>query len=350
MKNKKQRLLLSNLEIAVFCSQMAMILKSGFSATEGILLLASDAVNTQEEAILKGLYEEVVKSGQLCPALRKLEVFPDYMVEMVEIGGETGTLDEVMEALSKHYEREEALLQEIKGALTYPLIMIGMMLLIIIVLLTKVIPVFNQVFKQLGREMTGISKGMLLFGNTISDYAVVLVGMVIFFISVLIYVTRTKGGREHLMKIGYHVKFFRDFYEKKAACRFASGMYLTLKSGLNPERSIEFAQRLLENPYYAVKVSECKSRLEEGCDLGEAFRQSEVFSGLYARMATIANRSGRMDEVMDKIACQYEEEIDARLSSFISVLEPTLVIVLSVVVGIILLSIMIPLMGIMAGL
>lgn len=350
MKNKKQKLVLSNLEIAAFCSQMAMTLKSGFSITEGISLLQSDAVNSEEEAMLKCMYEEAVDSGQLCPALKKLEVFPDYMVRMVEIGEETGTLDEVMEALSKHYEREEALSQEIRGALTYPLIMIGMMLLIIIVLLTKVIPVFNQVFKQLGREMTGISRGMLLVGNTISKYAVVLVGIMILFMVVLIYLTKTKEGRKQLMKVGYHVGFFRELYEKKAACRFASGMYLTLKSGLNPESSIEFSKHLIDNPYFARKVSECKSRLEEGCDLGEAFRQSGIFSGLYARMAAIANRSGKMDEVMDKIASQYEEEIDARLSSFISVLEPTLVIVLSVVVGIILLSIMIPLMGIMAGL
>lgn len=350
MKNKKQKSVMSNLEIAGFCSQMAMILKSGFSTAEGISLLASDAVNAEEEVLLKCMYEEIVESGQLCPALRKLEVFPDYMVKMIEIGEETGTLDEVMEALSKHYEREEALSQEIRGALTYPLVMIGMMLLVIIVLLTKVIPVFNQVFKQLGRELTGIPKGMLLFGNTISDYAVVLVGIVALFIMALIYGTRTKGGRKQLMKVSYHVKFLRELYEKKAACRFASGMYLTLKSGLNPEHSIELSQRLIDNSYFAEKVNACKSRLEEGCDLGEAFRQSGIFSGLYARMAAIANRSGRMDEVMDKIACQYEEEIDARLSSFISVLEPTLVIVLSVVVGIILLSIMIPLMGIMAGL
>lgn len=350
MKNRKQKSVLSNLEVAGFCSQMAMILKSGFSTTEGISLMQSDAVNPEEEALLECMYQEVLESGQLCPALQELGVFPDYMVKMVEIGEETGNLDEVMEALSKHYEREEAISQEIKGALTYPLIMIGMMLLVIIVLLTKVMPVFNQVFKQLGREMTGISKGMLLFGNAISRYAVVLVGIFVLFVVALIYVTKTKAGRKQLLKVGCHFKAFRELYEKKAACRFASGMYLTLKSGLSPEQGIEFSQRLVDDSYFAKKVSDCRAKLEEGCDLGEAFRQSGVFSGLYARMAVIANRSGRMDEVMDKIASQYEEEIDGRLSAFISVLEPTLVIVLSVVVGIILLSIMIPLMGIMSGL
>ncbi|WP_075721726.1 type II secretion system F family protein [Roseburia sp. 499] len=347
---KKQQSVLSNLEIAAFCSQMAMVLKSGFSAMEGISLLLADAANPEEKAILESMYEEVVASGQLYPALKASGVFPHYMLQMSEIGEETGNLDEVMEALSKYYEREESISQEVKGALTYPLIMVGMMLLVIIVLLTKVMPIFNQVFKQLGREMTGVSKGMLLLGNTISNYAVVLVGIAVLLVFLVLYFTKTKKGRKQLMKLGYHIRFSRELYDKMAACRFAGGMYLTLKSGLNTEHSLEFSEKLIDNPYFAKKVSECKKQLEDGGDLGEAFQQTEVFSGLYARMASIANKSGMMDEIMDKIARQYETEIDAKLSALIAVLEPTLVIVLSIIVGVILLSVMLPLMGIMAGL
>lgn len=350
MKEQKQQSALSNLEIASFCSQMAMILKSGFSVIEGISLLLGDAANPKEEVILKIMYEEILESGQFHQALKAVGVFPVYLLQMVEIGEETGTLDEVMEALSKHYEREEAISREVKSALTYPLIMIGMMFLVIIVLLTKVMPIFNQVFKQLGREMTGFSKGVLILGSTISNYAAVLVGIAVAVTLLFLYAVKTKSGRKQMVKAGYKFRFFRELLDKIAACRFAGGMYLTLKSGLNPERSLEFSQKLIDNPCFIKKIDSCKSKLGEGYDLGEALGQTRVFTGLYARMASLAGKSGRMDEAMNKIASQYEEELDVKLTSLIAVLEPTLVIVLSVIVGIILLSVMLPLMGIMAGL
>lgn len=350
MKKQKQQPVLSKPETAAFCSQMAMVLKSGFSAVEGISLLLADARNPEEEAILNVMYEEILNTGQCYPALKAAGVFPDYLLQMAEIGEETGTLDEVMEALSKHYEREEAISQQVKSALTYPLIMIGMMFLIIIILMTKVMPIFNQVFKQLGREMTGFSKGVLMLGSTISSYAAVLVGILAGIVLIIFYMTRTENGRKQRMKLCRHFRFFRELSDKISACRFAGGMYLTLKSGLNPERGLEFSEKLIADSCFREKVLSCKEKLEEGCDLGEAFQETGIFTGLYARMASIANKSGRLDEVMDKIARQYEEEIDAKLSSIIAVLEPTLVIVLSVIVGSILLSVMLPLLGIMAGL
>ena len=350
MKKQKQQSDLSNLEIAFFCEQMAMALKSGFTALEGVSLLLADAKNQEEKELLQRMYEEIVDSGQFYPALKVTGVFPAYLLQMVEIGEETGTLDEVMDALSQHYKREADISQEIKSALTYPLIMIGMMFLIVVVLMTKVMPVFNQVYKQLGHEMTGFSKGVLVLSNTISQYAVVLGGVVVVIVLAVLYFTKTKNGRRYFIRLGYHMKFFREFYDKVTVCRFAGGMYLTLKSGINPERSLEFAEKLVDNPCLNKKLNIAKEEMENGSDLGEALQKSAIFSGLYARMVTIANKSGRLDEVMDKIACQYEFEIEGKLSDIIAVIEPTLVIILSIIVGAILLSVMLPLMGIMAGL
>lgn len=350
MRKQKKQFVLSRLEIASFCSQMAMVLKSGFSLAEGMSLLLADAQNPQEKEILKEIYEEILETGQMSAALTAAGVFPEYLLKMTEIGEETGTLDEVMEGLCQHYEREEAISQEVKSALTYPLIMTGMMFLVILVLVTKVMPVFNQVFQQLGREMTGFSKGVLLFGEAISNYTVVFVGAAAIIAVILIYMVKTASGRRQFWKLGYHIKFLRELYDKIAACRFAGGMYLTLKSGLNPERSLECSEELIDNPYFANRIRVSKNTLKEGHDLGEAFQQAEVFRGIYAGMVTIADKSGMLDEVMDKIAHQYETEIDTKLSALIAVLEPTLVIVLSVIVGVILLSVMLPLMGIMAGL
>ncbi len=341
---------LSNLELAAFCEQMAMVLKAGISVMEGISILKEDAQSPAEKELLDMVYEKVQESGTLAPALEESGAFPEYMCKMTQIGEETGTLDDVLASLERYYERQEAVSRSIRSALTYPLIMIGMMALVIVVLLTRVMPVFQQVFRQLGMEMSGFSRGALLLGNTLSRYAGAFVAVVFVLALLFIWLVKTKSGRNRLEGLGRYFRFSREISDKMAICRFAGGLSLTLKSGLTPERGLELAEELNENRFFGEKLSSCKKMMGEGSSMSEAFRRTGIFTGVYARMADIAGRTGVMDEVMGKLSDQIEDEIDEKIGSFISMLEPTLVILLSVIVGTILLSVMLPLLGILAGL
>ena len=341
MEKRIQQGKLTNLEIASFCSEMAMILKSGISSLEGVDLLREDAQTKAEKELLDEIYQSVMDTGRLDQALEETKVFPEYLIRMTQIGEETGTLDEVMESLAEHYDREEAIRRSVRSAISYPLLMIGMMLVIIIILMTKVMPVFDQVFRQFGQEMTGFSRGILLAGNALSRYSVVCAG---------IYFTKTESGRKKLYHIGSGFAFSRELKDKLSACRFAGGMSLALKSGLTPEQGMEFSENLIEDDDFRKKVAECKADMENGTDIAEALVKAGIFTGVYARMTSIAGKAGMMDEMMGRIADECEEEVDEKLSSMIAVLEPTLVIILSVIVGTILLSVMLPLLGIMSGL
>lgn len=349
MDKQIQQKKLMNPEIASFCREMAMILKSGISSLEGVALLREDAQTQPEKELLEQISRSLEESGRLDTALDETGLFPEYLVRMVQIGEETGTLDEVMELLAAHYDREEAIEHSIRSAVSYPLLMIGMMLVIIIILITKVMPVFDQVFRQLGQEMTGFSRGILLAGKALSRYSAVFVVLLAVLICAGIYLTRTGSGRNKLYAIGSKFAFTRELNDKMSACRFAGGMALTLKSGLTPETGIEFSEKLIEDECFRKKLEACKKDMESGTDIAEALVKANIFTGVYARMTSIAGKAGRMDEVMNKIADQCEEEVDEKLSSMIAVLEPTLVIILSVIVGTILLSVMLPLLGIMSG-
>ena len=189
-----------------------------------------------------------------------------------------------------------------------------------------------------------------MLGNGLSRYALVLLVLIVAIVIIGIYLTRTEKGRKQLGKLGHVFPFSREITEKSSVCRFAGAMALALKSGLTPERGLEFSQNLIEDEYFREKIKHCADEMEQGTDLSVALVKSKVFTGVYARMTSIAGKSGMMDEVMDQIADRCEDELNDRITSFISVLEPTLVIILSVIVGIILLSVMLPLLGIMAGL
>ncbi|MGN0701914.1 MAG: type II secretion system F family protein [Lentihominibacter sp.] len=340
----------TNAEVAAFCDQIAVILGSGISSLEGITIMLEDTENPREREVLELILEGLQETGSFHAALRNTELFPKYMINMVEIGEETGRLDEVMTSLSTHYQREDELARSIRNTLTYPLIMAGMMVVVIIVLLVKVMPIFNQVFIQLGSEMTGFSQALMSIGQAISNYSAALIVLLVLIIIATLLAAKTQRGRQISRSLGYRFKGTRRLFETTAACRFAGAMALTLSGGLHPDRSMGLVESLNEDPHFAARLSSCRNMIARGDDLSSALRESEIFTGVYSRMAAVGQKTGSMDKTMDKIADLYQDEIDSRMNNILAVLEPTLVIALSVIVGIILLSVMFPLMGIMSTL
>lgn len=336
MTKEFQQKKLSNLELSEFFNQIGMILHSGISAMEGLHLLLEDAQTDDERVLLQKMIETIETKGSFHEAASLSGVFPNYAVYMLQLGEETGNIDEVMIGLSEHYTREENLAGMIRSSLIYPSIMLGMMALIIGVLLTKVMPIFQQVFEQLGQEMTGFSASLLNIGSALSNYSVVFIVLGILFVLFIIF------GRKHL-------PFYKKLQNDISACQFADGMSIALKSGLTPEQGIELVAKIIDNTEFQKKITTCRQKLEEGIDFSIALHTCEIFTGAYALMASIAGKAGTMDEAMEKISAEYEYNVNTRINHLIGLLEPTLVIILSVIVGVILFSVMLPLLGIMSA-
>ncbi len=347
--SKSSGKLLSNRELSQFCDQIAMILNAGISPMEGVTIMLEDALSTEGKEILSIILEHCNLGESFHASVSASGVFPKYALDMIEIGEQSGKLEDVMHALAFHYNREETIAQDIKNAITYPFLIVGMMLIVILVLIIKVLPIFNQVFIQLGSEMTGFSRGLLNMGTTISNYSMLFVVVFILFAALFLFFAKTKPGRSFIAS--FCTKFFatRHFYEKIASGRFASGMALTMSAGLDTDASLEMVKRLVDNKTMEDKIEKCREQIQEGASFAEALVTSEIFTSMYARMLTIGYKTGSIDKVLEKIADAYESEVDNRINSIITVLEPTLVIILSVVVCMILLSVMLPLMGIMSS-
>ena len=190
---------LSNAETAAFCSQIAMILRSGISSIEGISIMLEDTTEPEEKRLLESINTMLLNTGSLHLALEDTHAFPDYMIQMVQIGEQAGKLDEVMTSLADYYEKEAALNQTNHNAVTYPLLMIFMMILVILVLVTRVMPIFNQVFAQLGREMSGLSLGILRFGQFLNAHIVVCGIVLVLLAAGAAYLFWTKRGHQLLL-------------------------------------------------------------------------------------------------------------------------------------------------------
>ena len=345
MSNKNQ--LLSAEELSAFSEQLALTVKTGIPLSESIMILRDDSETPAAKALLGKILDKLELGEPLAAALRSTEVFPVYMTQMVEIGEASGRLDTVLDSLHNYYARQDNISKSIKSAVTYPAIMLCILVAIILILVIKVLPIFNQVFNSLGGEMSPLAAGAMALGSIISRYSVVII-LVIAAIGLIILIMRlTSGGKSFLGRMGQRI--FKKLSTKMASGKFASGMALMLASGLDVNRGVELTEPLMDNPEMKEKVK----KLKEDIDLGEGFSDSVVkhgvFTGMEARLLTLGFKAGNLDEVMTKISDDYERQVDDRLDNLISVIEPTMVAILCVIVGLILLSAMLPLLAVMTS-
>lgn len=340
---------LSNTEIASFCRQTALIIKAGITPAEGMDILMHDTVSPEGKALLKEIGDSCKMGNYFHQAISATGVFPNYMVKLTALGEESGNLDSVLLSLAQYYERENTISESVKSAVTYPLIMIAMMFLVILVLVIKVLPIFRQVFVQLGTEMSPLANTLLSIGNTLSRYSII-ISLILFALLILCLVLyKTPKGREKVKALLSRFSLTRSFYDKIAASRFASGMHMTFASGMDTQQSLDMISEIVENEEMQKKIEVCKQELIKNSNLPEALAKADIFSNLYARMVAVGFRSGSVDTVMQQISKNYEEETDKQINRIISIIEPTLVILLSLIVGVILLSVLLPLMGIMSS-
>jgi type IV pilus assembly protein PilC len=334
-------------ELSAFSAQMALTVKTGIPLSEAVIILQEDAETTAAKKLFGGILEGLEAGEPLAASLRRVGVFPDYMTQMVEIGEASGRLDQVLDSLSKYYAREDNIAKSIRSAVTYPAIMLAILVAIILILIIKVLPIFNEVFTSLGGDLSPFAKGAMNVGNAISTYSVGIIIVIAVIAVILIVMRATQSGRavQKRMAQGMFKKLSLDM----ATGKFASGIALMLASGLDVDRAIGLTLPLMDNGVMRERVSKLKELVEQGKSFSESAVETRVFTGMEARLLLLGFKSGNIDSVMDKIAQDYEDKTDERLDTLISIIEPTMVAVLCVIVGLILLSAMLPLLAVMSS-
>lgn len=336
----KQKLL-SESEISSFCQQINMVVKAGLPTYYGISILRDEATDDFTRDFLNKIYEPMERGVTLGEALADTHAFPEYMVDMIRLGEETGRLEEVLDSLSVYYEREADIKAGIRHAVTYPLIMTIMMLVVIVVIITQVVPVFSQIYEQLGSGLTGSALMLMNISNFLNRYMLAFVIAIVALAVAGIIFFRTPLGKAFIHG--------RSLSLSIAASRFANCMYLALSSGLDTDRSLEMAKKLIDNPYMLEKIEQCKKHIKNGEPFIKSLLLSGIFSKVYSSIMTIGFKTGSLDDIMHNISISYEEETDEKLRHFISILEPTLIVILSFFIGLILISFLLPLLGIMSS-
>jgi len=342
---KSKTTLLSAREISSLCSQLAVLIKSGLSAEDGVRIMLENAADQHTKSVLSPLHEELEKGQPFFAALELSPVFPAYMVQMVRIGEAVGKLEEVLGSLSAYYNREGKMRDAIKSAILYPVILIFLMGAVVSVLVTLVLPVFSKVFASMGSDVTG---SVVNTGALIGKITLIVMGALLALALLLLLLSIPRGTREWLLWRAFTLPFLSKIMRQLASSRFALVISMMLSAGFDLDEALTMAGNVVTDRTVKQKIGQCRQELAAGRSFSESLTSIGLFTGLYARMISTGEKAGRLDEAMDTLAATYSDEVDETMSTLISVIEPTLVIILSVVIGAILLSIMLPLVEIMS--
>ncbi len=348
-KVKKKESLLSPREISFFCSQVALILKAGIPLRDGIGAIEENTEDGDGKRIIRKLRVNLERNGSFYAALKESGAFPGYLVNMVDVGEKAGKLDNVMEALSDYYDREDKLQRRVHGALLYPLILVLMMAAVILLLLIKVLPVFNTVFLNMGSNVLSASQSVTHAGVLIGQYALaVILVLAAVMIFVLIF-SRTGSGAASFLRLFPHFRPAQRLSRKIASARFASVFSLLLSSGYDITESFGLARKILSDPAMLRDIDKVQKLVDSGKPLASSMAQAGLFPGIYSGMIQLGNKTGNLDSVMHRLADLYSEDADASIDRAVSAIEPAMVAALSIIIGGILLSVMLPLMGILSS-
>jgi len=332
--------------LSVLCLELAELMKAGITVPESFLLLSEEAGAGMKPA-LYGIYEKTDRGERLSLAIEEAGIFPPHMVKMIRVAEETGALEDTCRALGAYYHGQERLKKDLKRTLGYPMLLLLVVGLVYMVFLTEVLPIFDAVFRSVGGELQGISRVFLNIGLSLSRVKWLLLAVFLCLAAVAGAVYFVPACSEKAGKI-----FSKLFAGTKTArilsrARFASALSLAVSGGRELRHAMSLA---LEFAGDNAAIQQAAQDVEDGMNLSEAAARHSLFAPMYCRMLKVGEHSGAVDTLMAEAARRMEEEAEDALSKLSGAVEPAVVAVLTLGVGLLLLSVMLPLVGILSAL
>ena len=342
---------LSNEEISSLCMGLFHQIHAGIGMGDALALMAEDDPSVRGKDLLSSMAKKADEGGTPSDVFSEAQCFPPYLCNLLEVGRLAGKTEETLYALATHYESRARLQRHVRDAILYPAMLSIIMLVVVVILLVWVLPVFNDVYALLGSRLTGIAGSLLLLGTALRRIMPVLCIFLAIAAGFFVLSAVKPQVLSALASIWQKKRGDCGLGRKINTARLMHGLSLGLSSGMPAREALTLAMSLTQDT--SAFDSRCKSCLllmDQGESLSTALRQTELLSPSYCRLLDAGIRSGQGETAMETIAERLSEDCERALESSVSRIEPTLVILTSALIGIILLTVMLPLMHIMTGL
>jgi type IV pilus assembly protein PilC len=333
-------------DIAIFCRQFYTMLDAGLSINGALHILAEQLTNKKLRGALAKVEEEVRKGSTLSEAMKEQKnIFPELLVSMVETGEVSGNLDSIMLRMSNHYEKENKINNKLKSAMIYPTALAIVAISVVAIILIFVMPVFVEMFTSSGVVLPVSTRILLSLSNGLRNNWLIIIIVLAIMIFSIRYFFKTDNGIFFTNKMKLSFPIIKGLNEKIIVSRFTRTLSTMLASGIPLVQGLQVVSAVIGNKIVEDALTKAREKVMRGEGLAEPVKETGLFPPMLSSMIKIGEESGSLDEILNKTADFYDEELDAAITTFTSMLEPMMIVVMGVVAGFLILSIIQPMFG-----
>ena len=340
---------LDNLGVSAFCESMGMMVRAGIQTDEAISLLEQGAADREKGVLGTGIAvmkEKVEEGASLADAMRASGIFPEYALQMIAAGETSGRQEDILFRLSRYYKDQKTISEKIKSAVTYPAAMIVLIIAVLAVMLAMVLPAFTDVYDSLTGSLSASTYGYIRWAYGFCWFALIL--MIVIAVCLFGGLWMWNNGKRAAVEgVLRRIPLCAEILDNMGMFRFTSALGTFLASGEMQDIAVLDSIPMTDCKPVEEKLKKCVARMEEGHSIAQAAYDEELFEPVYGRMLLAGERSGSMESVLERLTELLEENCTAMVDSLVGIVDPLLSGILMFTVGLSLLSVMLPLIGMM---
>ncbi|MCK8825279.1 type II secretion system F family protein [Fuchsiella alkaliacetigena] len=337
-------------DLALFCRQLATMIDAGLTLVRALSILAEQISKNKLKEAINSVRENVEGGMAFSEALAEEDhIFPQLFISMIRAGEVGGVLDEILNEMADHFERENNLNQQITSALVYPIVIMLVAMGVIIFLVAVVLPTFVDMFAGLDIILPLPTRILMLFSWFLINYWYLILISIITMIYGVYRYYQSRAGRRKIDNLLLQLPLIGDLIIKVSIARFSKTFSVLISNGVTILKSFEVVSGIMNNKVIAEKMMEAQQSISKGQSITLPFMQDDLFPSMVLQMIRVGEESGDLDVMLAKVADFYEQEVEYKIETMVSLIEPAMILFLGVIVGGIVISVMMPMFELMQG-
>ena len=334
-----------------FCRQLAIMINSGVSIVNSIGILKDQNYSGFFSRVLDSVHEDIKAGELLSDAMAKYpNVFPNFFTSMVSVGEKSGMLDEVLRTIADYYEADTRIKKKVKSALTYPVVLMALMVGVLVLMVAFVIPAFQKSLSALEVEMPPITTAIMAFSNVVRAYwKEMLLVIVVIVVGIALFI-RTKRGKYLWHTLFLKLPIFGKVQNSLISARFARSFGLLLESGMDLTDAMESVIVVLGNKNAEKRFMAVAEEVKQGQNFPNTLEKYKMFPQMLIQMISVGEKTGSIGQVLLRSCNYFDEQVETSLSSISQIIQPAMLVIMGGVMGLMFYAIYAPMISIMTTL
>ena len=338
-------------DLSVFCRQFVSITQAGVPMKEALQMLSEQTENKWLKRAISEVLLSVEKGNTLADSMRgQADIFPPMLINMVEAGENSGSLEMAFNRMAVQFEKEAKLKATIKKATIYPIILVIAAIGVVAVMMLFVIPIFIDMFADLDVEMPAITMWVMNTSKWVTANWYIILAVIVAVVVAYKIIYKTEQGRFMIDQIKMKMPLFGKLTVKTACAQFARTMSTLLSSGISTIDALETVAKIVNNIHYTNALMKAREEVMKGIPLSEPLTASKIFPPMVCHMTGIGEETGNIEDMLEKLADYYDEEVEMTTQSVLAAMEPLIIVFMALVVGTLVIAVISPIGAMYNGL